>query len=264
MENAVRGRGAPRFLAGLLVAAAALACPPQAQAYHPLVSDDTGTQGAGGNQLELGYDHERGKADGVTDTGRAVPITYTRGLTDALDLFAGVARQTSPGDGWGNLGIGAKWRFHENEASRFSMALKPEILLPVSRSREAAGFGNGQLSYGLTLILTRETDFGELHVNLAAERNNYADDAAFPERANLYRVSVAPVWAVAEGWKLALDLGLQTNPDRAGKSRMGYVELGMVYSPSETFDLSLGVVRDVMDGAVSTTSATFGLTWRYR
>jgi hypothetical protein len=57
---------------------------------------------------------------------------------------------------------------------------------------------------------------------------------------------------------------MQTNPDLAEKSRMGYVELGMVFSPSEDFDLSFGVTRDVMDGTVQSTSASFGLTWRFK
>lgn len=235
----------------------------QASAYHPLATDDTGTQGLGGNQLELGFDYGRAKLAGTTGIDREVPFTYTRGLTDDLDLFAGVARQTSPGDGWGNVGLGVKWRFIENEAGKYSLALKPEILLPVSRSKEAAGFGNGKTSYGLTLIYTLETRFGEFHANLAAERNNYADTFTFTDRRNLYRLSIAPVWAVAEGWKLALDLGLRTNPDQAEKSRMGYVELGLVYSPSDDLDLGLGITREMMDGPVSTTTATLGLTWRF-
>lgn len=237
--------------------------PTGALAYHPLVSDDTGTQGLGGNQLELGYDYARGKTAGVVDIGREVPFTYTRGLADNLDVFAGVSRITSPSAGWSNVGLGAKWRFYENEAAKLSLAIKPEIILPISAADEAAGFGNGKTSYALTMILTKETSFGELHFNLAAERDNFDDDT-ITDRKNRYRASFAPVWAVAEQWKLALDLGLQTNPDSAEKSRMGYVELGVVYSPTEDFDLSLGITRDMMDGAVSTTSASFGLTWRFR
>lgn len=238
--------------------------PSSALAYHPLATDDTGTQGLGGNQLEIGYDYAHSKTAGVTDIGREVPLTYTRGLTDGFDAFIGVARQTAPGDGWGNVGIGAKWRFFEDEAAKYSFALKPEIVLPVSRAKEAAGFGNGKTAYGLTLIASKETDFGELHFNLAAERVNYADSVTFNERKNRYRISVAPVWAVADKWKLALDMGLQTNPDPAEKSRMGYVELGAVYSPSEDLDFGFGITRDVMDGPVQSTSASFGLTWRFK
>lgn len=236
-------------------------CP--ALAYHPLTTDDTGTQGLAGNQLEIGYDQAWSKAAGVSDVGREIPLTYTRGIHDALDVFVGAARAVRPANGWGNVGIGAKWRFFESEADHHSLALKPEILLPVSAAREAAGFGYGATSYGLTLIYSRETAFGEVHANLAWERGEF-DDPAINDRRNLYRVSIAPVWAVAEGWKLALDLGLMTNPDRAGKSRMGYMELGLVYSPSEDLDLGVGVTRDLLDGDVSTTSLTLGVTWRFR
>ena len=239
--------------------ATSLACLPlQAQAYHPLITDDTGTQGAGGNQLELGVDH----VDDPAGNARALGVTYTRGFTDALDGYVGAAYQTSSPKGWGNVGVGLKWRFLEDEASKFSLALKPEILLPVSRADEAAGLGNGELSYGLTLIGSLETGFGELHFNLEAARSEFDDDT-ISDRRDFWRASVAPVWKVAEGWKLALDLGLMTNPDRAEDATMGFVELGLVYSPNDQFDFSFGVIRDVMDGAADTTTATAQVTWRF-
>jgi hypothetical protein len=241
----------------------AASLPGAALAYHPLVTDDTGTQGSAGNQLEISHDQARSDLDGVVSVGREFPITYTRGLTDNLDLVVGVSRVTSPAQTWGNGGLGAKWRFYEDEAGKFSLALKPEVILPVSAAKEAQGLGVGKTSYGLTLILTKETSFGEVHVNLATEHDNYAD-AGITDRRNLNRISVAPVWAVAEGWKLALDVGFQTNADRNEKTRMGYVELGLVYSPSKDLDFGLGITRDVMDGPVRSDYVTLGLTWRFR
>lgn len=237
---------------------AALALPLPAMAFHPLITDDTGTQGAGGNQLEVGYDHSR--SDG--ETGRAFGVTYTRGVADALDLYVGAARQVSDPSGWGNVGFGAKWRFYEDEAAKLSIALKPEVLLPVSASAEKEGLGTGEASYGATLIVSQETTFGELHFNAELARSNYkVDDPGV--RRNFWRVSLAPVWAVAEGWKLALDLGLQANEDRSQDATMGYVEVGMVYTPSEQIDLSLGVIRDIMDGPADTTTATAQVTWHF-
>ncbi|MDD4880090.1 MAG: transporter [Gallionellaceae bacterium] len=238
--------------------AGALALPVPAHAFHPLITDDTGSQGAGGNQLEIGTDH--GRSGGAT--ARAVGLTYTRGIADNLDLFIGAAYQTSAQSGWGNVGIGAKWRFHEDVASKFSLALKPEVLLPVSRADEADGLGNGKTSYGLTLIASRETGFGELHFNAELARSNLAD-AAIAERKSFWRLSVAPVWAVADGWKLAFDLGLQANPDRSQNATMGFVEVGVVYCPNDAVDLSLGVIRDLMDGPVETTTATAQATWHF-
>ena len=45
---------------------------------------------------------------------------------------------------------------------------------------------------------------------------------------------------------------------------MGYVEIGAIYSPSDDLDLALGIVHNVGDGAALSTSATMGLTWRFR
>lgn len=79
--------------------------------------------------------------------------------------------------GWGNVVLGAKWRFHDKEASKLSFALKPEIQLPVSKDREARGLGTARTSYGVSLLMTQETGFGAVHANAAVERVNYSDRA---------------------------------------------------------------------------------------
>jgi len=246
--------------------------PAVASAFQPLVTDDTGTQGAKGNQVEAAYNRTVDKAPDARVVTHEVPLVFTRGITDALDLYAGLGYQriapSAPAAverGWGNPAVGAKWRFYDDEASKLSFALKPEVQFPVSKDREARGLGTARASYSVGLLMTQETGFGAVHANAVAERVNYSDDALnSTARRTLYRLSVAPVWDVAEGWKLALDTGLVTNPDRAAKARMGYVELGAIYSPSKDLDLAAGIVRNVMDGNADTTQATVGLTWRFR
>jgi hypothetical protein len=246
--------------------------PAVASAFQPLVTDDTGTQGAGGNQVEAAYNRTVDKVSGARDVTHEVPLVFTRGITDALDIYTGLGYQrivaSAPATverGWGNLAVGAKWRFLEDQASKLSFALKPEIQFPVSKSKEARGLGTARTSYGAGLLMTQETGFGAVHANLVAERVRYADDALnLAERRTLYRLSAAPVWDVAGGWKLALDAGLMTNPDLAAKARMGYVELGAIYSPGKDLDLAVGIVRNIMDGGVNTTEVTAGLTWRFR
>jgi hypothetical protein len=246
--------------------------PAVALAFQPLVTDDTGTQGADGNQIELAYNRTTAKSPGTKDRVHELPFVFTRGLSDELDVYLGFNRQrivsTAAGTaehGWSNPALGAKWRFYDDEAGRLSFALKPEIQFPVSKSKEARGLGTARVSYGMGLLMTQETGFGAVHANLVAERVRYADDALnSAERRTLYRLSVAPVWDVAEGWQLALDAGVMTNPDRTARARMGYVELGAIYSPGKDLDLALGVVRDIMDGDARTTQVTVGLTWRFR
>jgi hypothetical protein len=246
--------------------------PAVAWALQPLVTDDTGTQGAGGNQFEAAYDRAVSKAPGTRVVTQGVPLVFTRGVADPFDFYAGVTYEriepTAPDtveSGWGNVNLGAKWRFYENEAGKLSFALRPEIQLPVSNSREARGLGTAQASYGVAFIMTQETGLGAVHANAVAERVNFSDDALNAAvRRNLYRLSVAPVWDVAEGWQLALDTGVMTNPDRAAKERMGYVEIGAIYSPSKDLDFALGILREVSDGDASTTAGTVGVTWRFR
>lgn len=246
--------------------------PASASAFQPLVTDDTGTQGAGGNQIEAAYNRTVDKAPGATIVTHEVPLVFTRGVTDALDLYAGIGYQriapAAPATverGWSNSALGAKWRFHEDAAGKLSFALKSEARFPVSEEKEARGLGTARASYGIVLLMTQETGFGAVHANLAADRVTYSNDVLNSvERRTLYRLSLAPVWDAAEGWKVAFDAGLITNPDRTAKARMGYVELGAIYSPGKDLDLAAGIVRNIMDGVAHTTQATAGLTWRFR
>jgi hypothetical protein len=54
-----------------------------AYAAHPLVTEDTGTQGIGGNQVEVNTDWL--KDEGVKS--RTSTVTLTRGIQENLDVF---------------------------------------------------------------------------------------------------------------------------------------------------------------------------------
>jgi hypothetical protein len=241
-------------------------------AFQPLVTDDTGTQGAGGNQIEAAYHRTVDDAPGMRTVTHDVRPVYTLGITDALDLHVGFSYQKivppvpdrSEG-GWSNTVLGAKWRFYEDETSKLSFALKPELGLPVSKSREARGLGTAGMTYGAGLLMTKATGFGAVHANLSVERVSHADGALDAgERRTRYRASVAPVWDVAQDWKLALDAGVVTNPDRVARSTLGYVELGAIYAPQKDLELALGILRNLRDGNAASTQVTAGLTWRFR
>lgn len=260
-------RSAPCRVLALLIGATAL----PVAAFQPLVTDDTGTQGERGNQLELSVDGDRVKAAGETVRITTMPFTYTRGLTDALDVFAGVNRlrisSSIPGvsaSGAGNPVLGAKWRFFEGEAGRTSLALKPEIVFPVSESREASGLGNGRTSWGLTLIATREVGFGAIHANLATGQNRFRNLEA--PKSTVVAFSIAPVWNVAPQWKLALDFGYEREKAGGATVQSRFAEVGAIYSPSENLDFALGVIRGTnsTDPRATTVSATLGVTWRFR
>ena len=241
-------------------------------AFQPLLTDDTGTQGAAANQLDFSFNEDRAKTAGELVRLQTLPFVYTRGLSETVDVFAGIgfSRIRSgtaglAGSGYGNPAIGAKWRFYENEESRSSLALKPEIIFPVSAAREDTGLGTGKTSGNLTFILTQEVPFGALHVNAGVGRDRYRDTLSNPDTTT-WRASLAPVWDVREQWKLALDLGSESARSAERTIRANYAELGTIYSPGKDLDLALGCVGRSDNASPHTTihTVTAGLTWRFQ
>jgi hypothetical protein len=248
-----------------------LLLPLQVSALQPLVTDDTETQGRGGNQLEVGYERERVRARAQGSTLQTLSAEYAHGLTDTLDGYVGLARARirsevpeENGHGAGNPALGFKWRLWQSEPQRLSVALKPELQPGATRSAERRGLGSGRTGYAATLIVTQEFDFGAVHWNVSGTRVRHAlAENRHGSRQYLYRVSVAPVVDVAADWKVALDVGAITNPDRARRARMGYAELAAIWSPREDLELALGVIAFTGDGEPRTRTLAAGLTWRF-
>jgi len=250
-----------------------LACLPcSAAALQPLITDDTGTQGVGGNQVEIAWSRGVEKEPGSTNVTRTLQPVYTRGWTDTLDLYAGgtflrnsPAAPGTPQSGAGNAVAGLKWRFHEDEKSGFSLAFKPELQLPVSSRAEDRGLGNARTNAAVALLLTQETGFGAIHGNLAfsSQRFRHGSNRDL-HRDSLWRLSLAPVFEVTERWRIAFDAGLVTNPHRAEKSGMAYVEAGVIHSPGKDLELAAGLIRDVRHQGHRVYQATIGVTWRFR
>ncbi len=260
----------PSLLSKLFAAAAIAGLSQSALAFQPLITDDTGTQGTGGNQLEAGLNADRKTSGGALSKTRTIPLTYTRGITDTLDLFVGVSSVRTTDavaatfSGSGNPTVGGKWRFYENEEHKTSFGFKQEIRLPVSAAKETNGLGVGKTSYASTLILTQEMPFGAVHANLVNSRDRFANPATSP--ASLNRFSVAPVWDVTEQFKLALDLGTEKERANGTSTRAQTVEFGAIYSPNKDLDFALGVIRkaDNQNPKTVTNSITGGVTWRFK
>ncbi len=241
-------------------------------ALQPLITDDTGTQGEGNKQIEVGFVDERASLSGETTRTRALPLVFTWGATETLDLYVGVTptmiRSDAPGadaDGLGNTALGAKWRFMDNADTGTSLALKTEVRLPVSSAQEASGLGTGVTSYGLTLILSQDVSFGSLHFNLARGRDEFRSESLIPQADSL-RTSFAPIWNVSEEWKLALEVGRESVSSAGDSTSSQFVQLGAIYSPSENLDLAFGILQsnDSATPQTTTTTATAGLTWRFK
>lgn len=131
-------------------------------AAHPLVTDDTGTQGAAHWQLEVTSDHLWNRnADGQLSE-RTNALTLTRGLTDSTDLGLSMPwlsrRDPMTNDGLhetglGDVGLTIKLRYLEQDS--LQMGLKLTISLPNGESDKGLGKATGtQGVYHLTSLST--------------------------------------------------------------------------------------------------------------
>lgn len=264
-----------RFNFVSLATVVVLSLPSTGHAYFPFITDDTGTQGQGGNQLEINYvfTKERGidiAEDGTYYSGEfgtrnVFPITYTRGLTEDLDVFVGIIRQTSPINGWMNAGIGFKWTFAGDQEEGWSFAIKPLLLTPVGRGMQASGLGNGLTNGSVSIISSYVKPQYEIHINGRYISNRAYGDPENQQAPHLWGVSVAPIWVLNHQWKLGVDAGLETNPNTTS-SRLGYAQIGAVYAPVENVQIGLGLIGIRALGSTSKEynwSLMSGITWQF-
>lgn len=263
---------ASRVLPAALLFAALAAFSGSASAQLLLTTTDTGTQGAGGNQIEAAFFRDRtrtGKGD-EKETGRlrALEVTYTYGLTETLDLHAGVSHarlrfksedERESASGSGNTVIGANWRFFDDEASGVSLAIISEIALPVSSRREKDGLGAGRTSGSLTLALSQSLPFGSLNFNAGIGRDRYRHE----DNETIRSFSVAPIWEISERWRLAFDAGIDLTRSGGNTERSKFAEISVDYAPIEDIELSLAFIHTTNDERPRTRGNTVaaGLTW---
>jgi hypothetical protein len=242
-----------------------------ASAAMPLITDDTGTQGSGGNQIEisLGEESTKDNSTGFTAKTQQLPsLTYSHGITDAIDVFASASwLKNSTNDptventkGSSNPSLGAKWRLFENER-KTSVALKAVYAFPVSEEKQNKGLGDGKASWDGTLILSQELPFGSAHANVGLGKIGVKNG----DDSKTTHISVAPVFNLGETVKLAFDFGQDTEKPVGGeKTTSRYWEIGAIYAPSKEIDLALGYIHAKdKDSEQVTKTVTGGLTWRF-
>lgn len=246
-----------------------------AVAMQPLLTDDTGTQGSGGNQIEFAYAGLRQTMSGASDRLDFLPFTYSRGVSETVDLFVSasydrvrLSNADNYSSGAGTPSVGAKWRFFGTEESDTRLALKPEIFFPINGDgREKDGFGTGKISGNLTFIVEQQVPFGSLLFNAALGRNRIDGPFDGPD-GRFSSLSLAPIWDVSDEWKLALDLGVIYTRSSGSTSTTNekYGEFAVTYSPDKDLDLEFGILRMVDSETPRTTTqmVTLGITWRFQ
>lgn len=255
------------------IAASLFAAP--AFAAMPLVTDDTGTQGKGNLQIELGTEFSRNREDidglSVKETGGEFSTALSYGLSDRIDLVAGLPwswgkvreNGTTVYDDSGiqDLTLQLKWRFFESEDERLSLALKPGISLPTGD--EEKDLGNGRVSGEVMFIATHAAKLGALHLNLGYIHNEYRlVEIRNASRKSIWHASLAGELNVTEKLRTVADIGIETSQDKESDTHPAYLLGGLIYGITDNLDLDLGI-KGGLNEAETDTALLAGVTMRF-
>jgi Putative MetA-pathway of phenol degradation len=158
------------------------------RAGPPFVTDDPEPPAPGGWEINVPFILER--TSGQTEMDAPL-FDFNYGLPDIqvkLEFPIKIVHEDSNGTaaGAGDLLIGVKWRFFNNEKFQLQIGTYPQLLLPTGD--DSHGLGEGRLAFVLPLVAQKSWDKWTLYGNVgfwwrtAAETRNYVYAGAVLER----------------------------------------------------------------------------------
>jgi hypothetical protein len=158
------------------------------EAGPPFVTDDPEPPPPGGWEINVPFILDR--TPGKTEMDSPL-FDFNYGLPNVqLKLEIPIAVVHDDGDGTragaGDLLIGMKWRFLNNEQSKFQLGVYPQVLLPTGD--RARGLGEGRSAFVFPVVAQKSWDKWTVYGNVgfwwqtAAEERNYFYAGAVLER----------------------------------------------------------------------------------
>ena len=239
-----------------------------AYAAHPLITDDTGTQGKGRFQMELNsevnYDKESEAGVKTKTKGGEVATIISYGIIDNVDIVLGVPYQwfkfKEDGEiicrekGLSDISLELKWRFYERDG--WSFALKPGVTIPTGNEKK--DLGTGRVTSSIFFITTKEIEPLAFHLNLGYMRNENKLD----ERKDIWHISLASEVKLIKDLRLVTNIGMERNPDRASNKNPAFILGGFIYSIVENFDMDIGI-KGGLNKPETDLTILAGITWRF-
>ncbi|MBS0420672.1 MAG: transporter [Proteobacteria bacterium] len=238
-----------RFWRGSSFAALTLATA-AAWAGHPMLSEDTGTQGRRNAELELGYAWSRDHGDSLF----LFQPQLSFGASTTFDLIIQPSWTNVAGDkGLGDTNLDFKWRFYG--AAPWSVGVRAGLDLPTAHAD--LGLPNHQVSPHGLLVLTG--DFNPLTLNANLGYSHVPNHLG--ARPNLFHFSVAATYAANERLFFVLDTAVDSNPDSQQSQPPVVALLGVIYTARPGLDLDLGY-RGRVTNAAPYRQWLLGITYR--
>lgn len=248
-----RSRGTARLAVGFLLCIA-----PAAFAAHPLITEDTATQGRGHFQFELTSETARVRETGTRQYVGLNTAVFTYGFIDTADVLVTVPwlklGQPDSTHGLTDVGLDIKWRFYKT--GPVSFAFKPGVTFPTGD--DTKDLGAGRHTWSAYLATSVDLTPWAFHLHLGHLHNNNT----FNDRVNIWHVSAAATRQVADGLKLVVDAGIDTNTDRTADSDPFFAIAGLIWSPRHNLDFDLGVRTERSDTLRAVTTLA-GVTIRW-
>ena len=220
-----------------------------------MLSEDTGTQGAGNFELELGYDWSR--LDGLHSFLFQPQLSLGTSPTFDLIVQPSWLRDSGSADatlqGLGDTNLDFKWRFFG--AAPLSLGVRAGLELPTARN--ALGLPRGRIGGHAILVGTIDTAPWTIDLNAGYAHANY-----FPmARSDLYHFSVALLYSLDARMVLVFDAAADSNPDPTQPSGMGVALLGAIYTIRPGLDVDAGF-RERLNTGAPAQQWLLGITYR--
>ena len=210
-----------------------------AQGGPPFVTDDPEPPPPGGWEINVPFILERTPGNTEMD---APLFDFNYGLPNVqlkLEFPVAVVHEDSSGTaaGAGDLLLGVKWRFLNNEQSQLQFGIYPQLLLPTGD--HSRGLGDGGSAFVFPLLAQKSWDKWTLYGNVgywwqtAAEMRNYFYAGAVVERE------------ISERLTLAVELFGNSPKERGGRSDVAF-NLGGTWKLSKHINLLFAGGRDIL------------------
>lgn len=241
---------------------------PSAAALEPetakLITEDAYTVDSGATEIELAYGYvvanrTFGNSNSRNDRGHThehvVNLAVTHGINDNLDGGLGFGgahitdheEEARDGDGFGDLGVGAKWLFYNWEESAVAASYLPGFIIPVGETSDDKKLGPGQDYWSFNQLLALTKNWGRVTSSYDLGFSLPFGDERDNERGTLV-ADAAVGYQVNEWFQPEFELNYQH----------GYIK---DEGDADLFGLTIGAILNVADAwriDTGVTSAVYG------
>lgn len=218
-----------------------------------MITEDTGTQGAGNIELELGNAWTR--SAGHHSFLFQPQLSY--GVSPTIDLLVQPSWLTHSGDGtreqgFGDTNVDAKWRFFGS--APWTLGLRAGLAAPTGQ--DDLGSVHHVSPHAILVIAADFTPFS-FDANIGYARS----PGDLGHRGDILHASFAGLYAANERLQLVLDTSVDSNSDATQSDYLAVALVGVIYTVRPGLDLDLGY-RARLNTAADPSQWLLGITCR--